>query len=369
MRGRVARTLLTVGGVAATMLLVLVLSAAHRRLASSVDAYVGQRDIDLWIAPPGTDNLIRSTGVLRLEVVPTVQALTGVEAAFPLLRSFVRVSPTDPPANGSADERLTLLAIGYAAPDGLGGPPLLASGTAPRSGDEIVLDRASAFRLGVGVGDTVRVNGRRAGVAGLSRGTNLLATQFLFSNLDGARRAGGIQEGVSFVAVKVSRAGTAAEVARRIRDAVPEVEVFERARFVANNLREVASGLLPLLALITALGVGVAAVLVVLLVQGLVEDRRQELAVLLSLGAGVWHIGTGLITRAALLVLSGGVIGGLLAYALGRFLEHFAPQVELTYAWSDFLLVFVLFLFAGIMAATIPLLRLRRIDPLEAFRA
>ena len=63
LRGRRARTALTVGGVAATTLLVLVLVAAHRSLARGVHAYAGQPGIDLWVAPAGTDNLIRSSGL------------------------------------------------------------------------------------------------------------------------------------------------------------------------------------------------------------------------------------------------------------------------------------------------------------------
>ena len=369
LRGRRARTTLTVGGVAATTLLVLVLVAAHRSLARGVHAYAGQPGIDLWVAPAGTDNLIRSSGLLPAGTEREIVALPGVAEADPLLRAFVTVEPAPPAGSGRAPARLTLLAIGYAAPARLGGPPEIAGGRAPEGADEIALDRAAAHRLGVAPGDSVRVNGRSVRVVGLSRGTNLLATQFLFSDLAETRAALGLPGRSSFVAVRLAENQDPGAVSAAIQAQLPGVGVFNRETFVANNLREVASGLLPLLAVIATLGIAVAAVLVVLLVQGLVEDRRAEIAVLLALGAGAATVGAGLVARAALLVLAGAAAGGALALGLARLLDRFLPSVELTYVAGDFLLVLLLFLAAGVLAAAVPVVRLRRIDPLEAFRA
>jgi putative ABC transport system permease protein len=371
LRGRVTRSLLTVGGVATTTLLVLVLLAAHRSLASGVNAYAGQPQIDLWVAPAGTDNLIRSSGLLPPDADVAIAALPGVAAADPLLRSFASVEPSEGRGGSRSrgEHRLTLLAIGYGAPRRLGGPPAIAEGRAPHQAAEVALDRAAAHRLRIGVGDSVQVNGRPAQVVGLTRGTNLLATQFVFSELEEARQSAGLPGGASFVAVRVTPGEDPAAVAQAIQARLPNVAVFDREAFVANNLREVASGLLPLLGLISGLGIGVAAVLVVLLVQGLVEDRRADIAVLFALGAGAATIGLGIIARAGVLVIAGGAIGILLVVALAGLLDRFVPNIELTYAAGEFVLVLVLFLAAGTLAAAIPVLRLRRIDPLEAFRA
>jgi putative ABC transport system permease protein len=368
LRGRRARFVLTLVGIAATTLLVLVLVAAHRSLSTGVNAYAGQPQIDLWIAPPGTDNLIRSSGFLRPESEVGIGSVPGVAAVDPVLRSFVSVQVT-PQTDEARVDRLTLLAVAYAAPAGLGGPPELATGRAPAGAGEIALDRAAAHRLRVRPGDVVLVNQRAAEVVGLTRGTNLLATQFLFSDIEEARHVDALPGRASFLLVRLVPGSDAASVAEEIRLRFPDVAVFDRATFVANNLREVASGLLPLLVLIALLGVGVSSVLVVLLVQGLAEDRRADIAVLLALGASVPAIGAGLIVRAGVLVFLGGCVGTLLAVALAGFLDRFLPGIELSYTPGMVVSVLTIFLVAGLMAAVIPLLRLRRIDPLEAFRA
>lgn len=376
LRGRTGRSLLTVAGIGGTSLLVLVLLAALRSLSLGVNAYVGRPEVDLWVAPPGTDNLIRSSGFLPLSAAEDVRAVPGVERADPLLRSFVRVQPSGaPPLSSTVGTRtrpeppgLTLLSVGFDAPSGLGGPPELASGRLPDGDGGVVIDRAAADRLDVRIGDTVLVNLDPTPVVGLSRGTNLLATQFLFGDIQSARTARELPGRSSFLAVQLAGEADRASVMEEIRARQPALGVYDRETFVANNLREVASGVRPMIALVAGLGVVVATVLVVLLVQGVVEDRHEDIAVLLALGSGVRTIGTGLVGRAALQVALGTVVGGGLAVGLGGLLDRVYPSVELSYTVSSFLFTVGIFLVAGCAAAVLPLLRLRRIDPLEAFR-
>jgi putative ABC transport system permease protein len=364
LRSRPVRTALVVAGISASALLVLVLFAVYRSLTSNVLAYVGQEGIDLWLAPVGTDNLIRSSGLLPGELLERLRLVPGVGRADPLLRAFVTVEPRrDPP-----QPRLTLLAVGYEAPDGLGGPPLLAAGVLPAGRKQALLDRAAAYRLGVGVGDTLRVNGRPARVVGLTRGTNLLATQFLFAGREALEQAGGMEGRMSLVAVRLEPDASAVEVARKIESRFLEVAVYPREAFAANNLREVAAGFLPVLALVAALGAAVTSVLVALLVHAVMEERRAEIAVLLALGAGSAALGSAMLRRAVGLVAAGCAAGAAMAWALAALLDRAFPVLELTIQPADLAIAAGLFGMASMLAVAAPILELRRMDPLEAFR-
>jgi hypothetical protein len=367
LRGRRIRLLLTGTGVAAAAVLVLVLVASYRSLARGVVAYVGQPAIDLWVAPAGTDNLIRSSALIEREHVARIRDVPGVEQAHSVLRGFVTVEPVHPRRPGPAP-RLTLLAVGYRAPAGLAGPPIMAAGHAPEIGRQIALDRAAAFRLGVGLNDTVQAGPLRLRVVGLTRGTNLIVTQFLFLPLGTAHRAQHLSGSASFVAVHVAAGADPLTVARAIEAQDTTLAVFSREEFVANNLREATAGIVPVLALLATLGVAVAAVLVVLLIQGLVEERRGEIAVCFALGSGVPHVGEALMARALILVMGGAAGGTALAYLLQQVLDRVLPTVELVFGVWDHAAVFGIFSLAGILAAGIPVLRLGRVDPLEAFR-
>jgi hypothetical protein len=156
LRGRPLRAGLTAFGVALCALLTLVLFSAERSLAVAVRTYPGGAGADLWVAPYGTDNLIRSTGLLPWELSEDALDVPGVAAADPILRAFVTA---EPPGGG---RKATLLAIGYRLPDGLGGPPPLREGRLPQRWDEVVLDRAAADRLNVRIGSPLGSAGSRS---------------------------------------------------------------------------------------------------------------------------------------------------------------------------------------------------------------
>ncbi|MEW6688772.1 MAG: ABC transporter permease [Pseudomonadota bacterium] len=357
------KSALVAAGVAACTVLVLVLFAGYRSLNHGVESYAGRAGSDLWIAPPGTDNMIRSGGYIPASWETRLRALAGVAAVDPVLRTFAAVETAAPHSL-----RLTLLAIGYRGPAGMGGPSSIRIGRPPRAAGEVVIDRAAAFRLGVGVGDEVRVNEVPLRIVGLSDGTNLIGTQFLFGDYASAVEAVGVAGRTSFFVVRLAEGADAEERAQAVRRLLPGASVMTRREFLRNNLREVAAGLVPLLAVLAGLGLGVASALVGLLVEGLVENRKTDLAVLLALGAGTRSIGTGLARAVAKVLGAGLLLGAAAALALGLVLERWMPTVELTFRLADLAWASCLFGAAGLAAIAVPLARLGRIDPLEAFR-
>jgi putative ABC transport system permease protein len=372
LRGRFIRTSLTIGGIAATSMLVVILLATHRSLTTGVETYAGQPGVDLWVAPKGTDNLIRATGFLPV-IRDTTEAIElGVTTFNHIMRAFVSVSLPGGSQTGkdaATAGRLTLLAIGYEIPNGLGGPPRVVAGRAPSTFDEVTLDRGAAHRLGVEPGDSILVNEWKVQLVGITRGTNLLATQFMFTGIENLWDYNARWDQASFILVRLEPGADPEVVVREVEERFPEVHVYTRQQFLSNNLREVAAGMLPILGLVAILGVGVSSVLVVLLIQGLVEDRREDIAVMLAMGNSAFNTGLSLIVRASVLVFSGCLAGSLLAIALARVLDRAAPHIEFTFAAGHFAIVFIIFMAAGLFATLIPLLRLRNVDPLEVFRA
>lgn len=378
LRNRTARASVAAGGVAISTVLVLVLMGAYRALTAGVRAYVGPPQIDLWVAPHGTDNLIRSSALLPTGVVDAIAALPSVSEAAPLLRGFVAASPgggPDPKVSAAvttgtakADGSISLLAIGYRAPDGLGGPPRMITGKAPKGTLQVALDRAAADRLGVTLGEPVSINGRDFELVGLTGGTNLIATQFAFFDARAVEHTSGFSGHVSFAAVGLRPGAASDDVARQIRDRFPQAAVYTREAFVANNIREVAAGFRPMQLLVSGLGIVTAAALVALLVQAGVEDRRQDISVLLAMGAAAANIGVGIVRQVILLVTLGGGVGALLTLALHSVLRRWVPAVELVPQVQDLALALPLFIASSVVAASLPVLRLRRVDPIEAFR-
>lgn len=366
LRGRRLRTAVAIAGIATSALLVVVLGAAFRGVRTAMTDYAGQRSVDLWIAPAGSDNLIRGSfaAQIPLDLLDSMRIIPGVARVDPLLKGFLSVRVPGPP---DPDRTVTLLAIGYRTPDGLGGPPSVAEGVPPHGRREIALDRAAAFRLGVEVGDTVVLGRVRVVVTALTRGTNILATQFLFGDFDAAAAGLGSRHEASLALVQLTP-GTEAVVVRALETAFPDLHVYPRAAFVRANEREVLAGFLPLLTLVAALGIGTACVLVGLLVLSIVDERRGEIAVLMAIGAGDRRIRWAVVTHAVTLLAFGIALGQILAVGLTVAIDRALPSIPLTLSPWDGLLVALAFGVAGVAASIVPAAQLGRVDVLEAFR-
>ncbi len=364
---RRARPLLAAAGVATCTLLVLALAGAFHGVRSAMDAYVGQRSVDLWMAPPGADNLIRGSfsSLIPLAYADSLRAMPGVLEVEPVLKAFL---PLRSRSDSAGTRRVTLLAIGYRVPDAVGGPPTLARGRAPKGRHEIALDRAAAWRLGVGAGDTVVLGALKVTVTGLTRGTNILATQFMFADFDAAAAIAGVKGQASFLLVRLAADREPDATARTLEARFSDFYFFTRARFLINNQREVSAGFLPILSLIAALGIVAAAVLVGLLMHGVVEERRAEIAVLLALGADAAAVGSGVMRHAVGLLLTGLTTGIAAAVLVAAVLDHSMPIIPMELSPGIALGVAGIFLVAGLGSAMAPVFALRRIDPLEAFR-
>jgi len=368
LRGRRVRSWLAVAGVASCTLLVIVIASAYRSVRTAISVYTGQKTVDFWVAPPGADNLIRGSfaSLVPQADVDSIRALPGVAIADPILKVYLGVSS---PASRTAAKYATLLTIGYRIPDGLGGPPAYVKGGAPHGRAEVALDQAAAFRLGVGVGDTVEIGPRRVTISGLTTGTNILATQFIFADIEAVAEGTSAMGKASFILVKLAPTADRERVIQGIEEKFQNLRVYRREYFVRSNEREVTAGFVPLLALVTILGVGAGALLVGLLILSVVDERRSDIAVLMALGAGMGSVGRGILAQASLLSLKGTLIGTGLAYGLQVALKSNLPTIPLRISPLDVVPIALLFILTGLGAAIAPVIRLDTVDPLESFRS
>jgi ABC-type antimicrobial peptide transport system permease subunit len=368
LHGHRIRTHLAIAGVATCTLLVIVIASAYRSVRTAMSDYAGQAAVDLWIAPQGADNMIRGSFIsfIPLTEVRSLQTVPGVAAVDPILQAFLPVRSLR--SNGP-QKRLMLLTLGYRLPDGLGGPPSYVRGRAPHSHVEVALDKAAAHRLSIGTGDKIELNERQVIVTGLTTGTNILATQFVFADFDLVASGSNASGRASFALVKLAPGADRERTIQTIEKQFPDLRAYTREYFVESNEREVSAGFVPLLALVTVLGVGAAALLVGLLILSVVDERRGDIAVLIALGTGARAVGRGVLVQATALSLKGAFIGVALSYGLSMALDAELPTIPLRISVLDVVMIALLFIITGLVAAIAPVVQLNAIDPLEAFRS
>jgi putative ABC transport system permease protein len=354
------RFAVTVTGICFVVILMLFLSGVYVGVRTESNGYVAGRPADVWIAQNNTTNLIRSSSFLQASRADAFRTVPGVASIAPLLRLITTLS--------IRGQGVTAFVFGV-EPNAAETYPNVVKGRGTLGKGDIVIDRALARRVGILVGDTIRVQGRSYRVTGISAGTNAIISQFTFIRLEDAQELLGFSGVVSFFLIRAAPGVSPELLADRLRSRVPLLNVFSSPVFIANNLEEMRTGLLPILATVAIFGVVVGVVVLTLLLYGTMLERREDYALLKAIGAGRGLLRL-LVLRQSLVSVSCGFVFGLLGYFVAQpVVGRLVPVLALSLSPGSAAVIGGAALAMGGVGAWLPLTRLERIHPAEVFRA
>ena len=351
------RASLTVLGVAAALLLVLVLDGIFAGAIDRVTSYIRSSPADVFVSQSGVRTMHMSSSALPAETVGAVEAVPGVAWAAPI--GFISGSVIGP------DGRQLTYLIGYDTGTGHGGPTSLVAGRAPGVG-EAVLDEQAASQLGVGLGDRVTVLGATVRVVGMcSGGTSITNTTVFVSQEEFTRIRG---DRVSYVLAAVDDGADAEQVADRIGAAVPTVTVQTRQQFADSEARVVTDMSADLLRLMSLVGLLIALAVIALGLMTSTLSRTRDFAVLKALGARTRRLVAAVAAQVVWTVALAALAAAVLAQLLAWLLPAVAPAVQITVTPQDVARTTAEALALGLVAALWPLRRIATIDAATAFR-
>jgi len=351
------RAALSIAGVGAALLLVLLLDGIFTGAMNSSTRYLRTSPADVIVSQQGVRTMHMSTSVLPTDLATAAAAVPGVAWVAPI--SFTTGVVASPQG------RQLSYVIGYDTTTGRGGPRRLVSGRAPQAG-EAVLDKISADQLGVRVGATVAVLGTPLQVSGLtSGGTSIVNTTTFVTR---QQYAGLRSDVTAYLLVKADPRVSAGTLARRLSTALPAVTVQTRQQFVASEARITRDMSADLLHIMTVLAFGIALAVTALTLLTVTLTRLRDYAILKALGATSARLARTITAQAAWTV-GGAVVaavatGELLALAL----SHLLPTVQVDITPTNTIRIAAGAALIGTLAALAPLPRLARLDPATAFR-
>lgn len=261
---------------------------------------------------------------LPAATVDTVRAVPGVERAVPEL-TFQAVPLAKAPGK-------PLPSYGHAWSSAALTPFTLTEGRAPRSGDEVVVDRALAARAGLRPGSELPVQStgeprtyRVSGIATTDRGDLVRQSTLLFGDDEAQRlaaRAGQVSAIGVLPAPGVGATELAARVERALRGTTAQVATGDERGPV--EFLDAAGARVKLVSMGGAMG-GTSLLVAILVVVGTfalcVQQRYRELALLRAVAATPRQLRR-MIGREALLVgLAAGVAGALTGLPLASWLH------------------------------------------------
>jgi putative ABC transport system permease protein len=350
----------TVGGMTLCVMLTLFLHAVYEGVERGSMSYIRALPADVWVLQEGASNILRGTSILPSALEGAIRERADVHSTGSLLLLLTTLHTR------SGESTVYLAAFG--GEPSIGAEPVLIEGRQLLRDDEIILDRAFAGKAHLAVGDWLLLRADSLRVVGIADGTNMVVIQYAFVTPERARSLIAPARIVTCVLVRTEAGADPALTARAIEEEFPGLAAYTREEFLANNLREVRSGILPLLFAVALMGsVLLTGILATLLTLTIIEQKR-EFAVLKTIGAPPGFIPGIVIAQGMLLALGGFAIacGGFPALAWA--IEYAAPEVTPEITLSGLLSVLSLVTVAGLLGIVGGLLQLRQFTPQEAFR-
>lgn len=352
------RFLLATAGITCAVVLMLLLMGLYAGWRENMSAYLRHVNADLWIGQKGAWDLFDTLSLLPDQGEEMLEQ--AVEVAK--VSSFIgRVVTCD--VHGR--QRHTFV-VGVEDTDN--GPVEVILGSSNLHDGEIIVDQVFARNEGIRIGDTLQVAGQTLSVIGIARGGNFFLYQDSFVTLSEARRLFSLKGMVNYFLVRLAPGTEIDEAVSQIEDTAPQVSVFSKEQFIANNLSLTGDNFLPILRVLEVIAVLVGTMVIGLTVYTLTVERDSEYGVLKAVGAP----NRVLYWTAALQALCCGLLGWLLGVPLSWgvviLVQYFVPQFPA--ASSPLQAVWMLgwVLAMSLLAASVPARRIARIDPVLAFK-
>jgi putative ABC transport system permease protein len=327
---------IAVAGAAVVFALTLLLTGMSAGLKEEIKTTVDSVDADSWIVPAGIPGPFSSNVTIPDTTALAVADVPGVEKAVPL----VRVSHAAERPSG-APKQIGVIGM---PPGGLGGNDDVPSGP----GLAIVSDR-----LGVDVGDTIEIEGRKFRVARIFNGASFFAgVPTVYLTL---RDAQAIGFGGRPLANAIVTRGTPSGPLPAGLAARTSSEIETDLRTPVKNAISTINAIRVLMWLVAALIIGAVSYLSAI-------DRVRDFAVLKAVGGSSRTLAMSLMVQAVLAAL----LAALVAVGLSRLMKP-AVTLPVLFQGTAVLLLLAVAAVVGVLSSLVALRRAIAVDPALAF--
>ena len=318
-------------------------------------------------------------------LVTTVEQVEGVADADVVVRGFAQLVTSDGRAVEAAGMGAATLGANW-IPNPALNPFHLVDGSAPATADEVVIDRGSARRAGLVVGDEVEAvtgNGtshvRVVGIAAFGTTDSPAGTSMVLFTTDAAEELVGQPGRVDSIAIEAAPGVELETVAGRVRNAVPGgLEVLTGAEATAEAQDDAAKSVASFSQFLLAFGViglFVGSFIIYNTFSIVVAQRRRETALLRALGAGRRQVLGGVLLESAIIGTVAAAVGLGLGVATAEGLTVLMgamgidlPDAGLVVSGSTMMTAIVVGTVVSIASALLPARSAAKVAPLAAMR-
>jgi len=356
-----SRLSICVGGVAFSVLLILILRGLYFGFDQRITRYLESISADLWIVQDGSGDMFHSVSLLPNEYKEKLSQIEEIESAE---RFLGRQMIFD-----WKDERVTTFIVGVDFEKNIAGPIKVVEGKEKPDSHEIIIDRVLSKNKKIHLGDSLNIANHNFKIVGISEGGNLLLYQYSFILQKDAEEIFEMKNLTNRFIVKVKNQDETDKVMQKIENNLPRTKAFKKSEFIKQNRKTVTESFLPIVSVIVLIGFLIGLIVIGLTIFNATIEKSRELGVLKALGASNFNLYTLVFWQALFFSILGFLVGLALTFAIQPVILYFTPSFLSYFRLEDFVLVFALSILMAISASWIPLKRLSKIDPALVFKA
>ncbi len=354
------RLVISAGGVALALLLILALDAIFTGVEQRITADIDYSGADIWVSQSDVLKMHMASSSLPDAVARKVKSVPGVAFVSPILYFTNNVTV--------GDERNLAYIIGLPKRAELGIPWKVSSGFNLPGEGQTVMDRSVAEKFGIALGDKVEILGEEFEVIGLSEGTASLVNSVAFISQKDFETMRGSYETISFLLVKVLEGESPDIVAERIKARVRDVTVQTRVQFAGQERQVVKDMSTELITIMNLIGFLIGLAVMALTVYTSTLSRRREYGMLKALGARNLNLYLTVLAQAIMSVMLGFLFGLAITWLLTLIIPFIGTGLTMIMNPISLIKVgAVSILLAGI-SAMIPIRQIAGLDPAMVFR-
>ena len=359
------RLLVTLTGIVFAVVLIVVELGLFLGFTTATSSLIDHSRADLWITAPRVPYIEQAVPFSERKVA-TVLATPGVARAAKYIVRFTQWKRPD-----GRQESVQIVGVDLAT--GLGTPWNVVAGTLDdlRKPDAVFVDEIYREKLGVAhIGQIVEIRGRRARIAGFTRGIRAFTTSpYVFTTFKNALDYADVREDQTLYILVRAAAGADTGVLRhalaaRLRD----VDVVTNAGF--SRMTQVywmfttGAGIAVLLAALLGLVVGI--VVVAQTIYATTVDHLREYGTLKAMGATNRYLYGVIVLQAVISAVIGYAVGMIVSVFVVRGSEQGGAAILLPPAMAAGMLVLTLVMCVG--AAIVSINKVTRLDPAMVFK-
>jgi putative ABC transport system permease protein len=354
------RLVISVGGVALALLLILSLDAIFGGVEKRVTAYIDHSGADIWVSQSDVFNMHMASSSLPDSVARKVKVVKGVASVSPIMYLTNNIV--------AGDERNLAYIIGVPEHAQFGTPWTVSVGRDRPEEGEVVMDRSVAERSGIGLGDDVEILGEDFEVIGLSGETSSLTNSIAFISSTDFKNMRKNYGTFSFLLVRISNGESPEVVAARIEQKVKDVTAQTRIQFAAQERKVIKDMSTDVITIMNLIGFLIGLAVMALTVYTSTLSRRREYGMLKALGARNKDLYLTVLAQAIISVVLGFLFGLSITMLLTWLLPLVASNLTLEISLPSLLKVGGFSLIIAAISAIIPIRQIAGLDPAMVFR-